>query len=119
MDTKSVVWTITETVDAEAQTWVPKMKENVRTPLWKKRVSHYLVADAASGEVNRWEGIRGRADDDRELSAGDAAETMALQQHLTNKIASGKKNIQCAWSTAQSIINSHLCRDRIDVPLLS
>lgn len=32
-----------------------------------------------------------RAADDRELSAGDAAETTALQQHLTNKIASGGK----------------------------
>lgn len=33
MDTKSVVWTIMEMEDAEAQARGPKMKENGRTPL--------------------------------------------------------------------------------------
>lgn len=118
MDTKSVVWTIMEMEDAEAQERATKMKENGCTPLWKKLVSHYLVADAARGEVNRWEGIRGCAVPRRwrqgaisgGCSGSDGPPTASDKQNCKW----WKKNVQCAWSMAQSIISSHLCRDRID-----
>lgn len=115
MDTKSVMRTIME--DAEAQARGPKMKKNGRTPLWKKLVSHYLVADAARGEVNRWEGIRGCA---APLTTGSYQRGTQRKRRPSNSIwqtklqVVEKKNIQCAWSMAQSIISSHLCRDRID-----
>lgn len=52
----------------------------------------------------------------RELSAGDKAETTALQQHLTNKIASGGKKQPFSaldqWLSLSSV--AHLWRDRID-----
>lgn len=48
-------------------------------------------------------GIRDRAADDRELSAGAAAETPALQQRLTNKIASGgEKRALDQWLSLSS-----------------